>query len=123
MRKADQPWYLKTDKDYDEPGFLVRAVEKGYYGVAMREPGDVFKISFARHFADVNDKRWNGLGWMERVEGKGSKRQAVDQDNQPRGAKPPPPPPEEREQRMSQVDKMAEEVMAEEAAKAEADVI
>lgn len=115
--------YEKGSAEYDKPGFLVRAVAQGYYGVAMRVPGDVFKIQFARHFADANDKSLNGLGWMERVENKNSRRQVADSEMQPRGAKPPPPPPEEREQRMSQIDKMAEETMAEESEKAEADVI
>lgn len=117
----------KSDKDYNAPGFMVRATARGYYGVAMREPGDVFKIQYARHFADANDKELNGLGWMERLDGKKPSRQMSHADMEARGAKPPPPDPEERDQRMSAIDEMAERTMAAEAKAAktaeEADVI
>lgn len=97
----------KDHADHDKPGFVVRATAKGYYGLSMREPGDIFRIQFARHFADCNDPNLLGLGWMEKIDGHVSskKKQGSQQE---RGAKPPSPDPSERERRMAAVDEMAE---------------
>ena len=117
----------KKHPEHNKPGFLVRATSKGYYGLAMREPGDVFRIAYARHFADCNDADLSGLGWMEKVESasKAQKRQAdVDVQQGKRGAKPPPRDPAERDRRMAETDAMAEEASQEDKdLKAEADVI
>lgn len=117
----------KEHPDHNKPGFLVRATDRGYYGLAMREPGDVFRITHARHFADCNDPKNNGLGWMEKVENatQRQKRQAAqDAERGGRGAKPPPPDPAERDRRMATTDAMAEDAQQEDRdLKAEADVI
>lgn len=132
MNKLDGESYPKNSinhkehPEHDSPGFLVRAVRQGYYGVAMREPGDVFKIQYARHFSDVNDDYLNGLGWMEKVDDKSSKRRAGSVDQSPRGAKPASRDPngDLRAKAMEKVDQMTEESMAEDRARAEeADVI
>lgn len=114
----------KKHPDHDKPGFLVRATAQGYYGLAMREPGDVFRIAFARHFADHEDPNNNGLGWMEKVEhaSKAQKRQAA-ADQSARGAKPPPEDPAERKERMAKADRMVEEANQEDKDQAEAEVI
>lgn len=113
----------KGDPGYDAPGFLVRAVKQGYYGLVMREPGDVFRISFARHFADVHEPdKHGGLGWMEKIEGEKAPKR-TGQKAEARGARPPPADPSERDAKMAQMDRMAEEAAAEDQAKAEADVI
>lgn len=110
--------------DHNKPGFMVRATARGYYGIALREPGDVFKIQFARHFADSDDQKLQGLGWMEKVDGAPASRKKQSNVEQGfRGAKPPPPDASDRERKMKHVDEMAEESMAEDKAAAEADVI
>src|SRR5258708_1259163 len=89
--------------DHNKSGFMVRATKQGYYGVAMREAGDVFRIEFARHFADSeNDQTY---GWMEKVDEKKPKQRAY-VDQEARGAKPPPRDPNERDAAMSKVDRM-----------------
>lgn len=114
--------------DHNKPGFQVRATSRGYYGLAIREPGDVFKIQYARHFADCRDEKLGdanrgGLGWMERVDGQSSTKRSKSHEQEYRGAKPPPADPSERERKMKSVDQMTEDSMAEDKAKAEADVI
>lgn len=99
----------KKHQDHNKPGFLVRATGVGYYGHVLRQAGDVFKISFARHFADASDPDLNGNGWMERVEspavgkrGKSSAPQA-----EARGVKPPDEDPAERDARVAAFEKTA----------------
>lgn len=116
----------KKHPDHDKPGFMVRATSTGYYGLAMRNEGDTFRITHARHFADVDDPKLNGLGWMEKMENpsKAQKRKAeAEAKDFGRGAKPAPEDPAERERRMKAADKMAEESTAEDKDKAEADMI
>lgn len=116
----------KEHPEYNRPGFLVRATKQGYYGLAMREPGDTFRIDFARHFADENDPKYNGLGWMEKVDGanKAQKRQsALEAQEELRGKKPPTRDPAERERRMAAADKMAADATQEDKDRKEADVI
>jgi hypothetical protein len=111
----------KKHPDHNKQGFLVRAVKPGVYGLAMRQPGDVFQIKFARHFADHKDPDLVGLGWMERVDDKPTPRRGPPKvQAEGRGNRPPPQDPSMREQAMAQVDKMTEEAMAEDAAAAAA---
>lgn len=111
----------KDHADHNKPGFLVRATKQGYYGLAMREPGDVFRINFARHFADHNAD--HGLGWMEKADGKTAKRRSAPVEQEYRGAKPPPQDPSERGRRMAEIDQMAEDAAEEDASRPEAEVI
>lgn len=99
---------------------LVRATKRGYYGVVVREPGQVFKLTDPKHFAEDGHKDLGGLGWMEKVESdpapkKGQKGQAV-------GKRPPPPDEDEVAQRIAEADRMAEESAAQDK-RVEADVI
>lgn len=111
----------KDHADHNKPGFLVRATKQGYYGLSMRESGDVFRIQFARHFADHNAD--HGLGWMEKADGKNVKRRSAQVEQEYRGAKPPPADPSERNRRMAEVDQMAEDAAEEDASRLEAEVI
>lgn len=112
----------KDHPDYNKPGFLVRATQKGYYGVAQREPGDVFRITHARHFADAGDPKLAPHGWMVKVEGQPKLKRGQAQDQGPRGARPAPADPSERQRKMDKMDHITEEASEEDASK-EADVI
>lgn len=109
----------KEHPDHNKPGFFVKATKRGYYGLCLREPGDGFRIDYARHFADHNVSDY---GWMEKADGPTSrKRGQVSQESY--GAKPPPPDPSERDRKMARVDQMAKEAAEEDKAILEADVI
>jgi hypothetical protein len=110
-------------KDHGKPGFMVRAVKPGYYGLCMRQPGDVFKIQYARHFADHKDKALNGLGWMEKADGPLLRNRKHSSDSEGRGARPASEDPSERAARVAESDRMALEAAREDQGSAEAEVI
>lgn len=117
---------------------LVRATKRGNYGIALREPGDVFKLKpyegvFPEYKTDargkvVSTKNVKRLvsaqeqfseNWMEEVEPQeakaAGKRGRGNNRSEPVGERPPPEDPNVLAQRLADADEMFEESRAEDA--------
>lgn len=125
---------------------LVRATQRGYYGVVIREPGHIFTLVPRDIVETIEDKDEKGRvisvkkvkrtlsvedqfadheidgGWMERVDSlKAGKNQKGSRKSQPIGNRPAPEDQREIDARIAKTDRMAREAAAEDAENAEDD--